>query len=167
MSERAATYDRNEPMRSALLPLILACSSLASAADPAEGRKLVEQKNCETCHHARRCEAIFARIAGTSFEKLKAQVGSHRINLQLFRTRSTSWLTSTGLLPLQQLALHPSRSRRHSPGWPARIRAWMKRLNRSCYLRLLEGNEIFDRRSHHGAKVHEVSRVARGRAKDR
>jgi len=78
-------------MRLALLPLMLASSSLAFAADPAEGRKLVEEKKCETCHHNKTmgdAKAIYLRKDRhvTSFEKLKAQVAlcNSELNLQLF-----------------------------------------------------------------------------------
>ncbi len=78
-------------MRFALVPFLLACSSLAAAADPAEGRKLVEQKNCETCHHNKtmgEANAVYLRKDRrvTSFEKLKAQVAlcNSELNLQLF-----------------------------------------------------------------------------------
>ena len=78
-------------VRSALLLPLLACAGLAVAADPAEGRKLVEEKKCEACHHNKTmgdASAIYLRKDRrvTSFEKLKAQVAlcNSELNLQLF-----------------------------------------------------------------------------------
>jgi hypothetical protein len=78
-------------MRLALLPILFASSFLAAAADPAQGRKLVEEKKCETCHHNKTmgdAKAIYLRKDRrvTSFEKLKAQVAlcNSELNLQLF-----------------------------------------------------------------------------------
>src|SRR5262249_43677055 len=93
MSAPAATSGRiiHRIMRVALLLSLLGCSSLAAAADPAQGRKLVEEKKCETCHHNKTmgdAKAIYLRKDRrvTSFEKLKAQVAlcNSELNLQLF-----------------------------------------------------------------------------------
>ena len=69
----------------ALLPLS------AIAADPAEGKKLVAEKKCETCHHNKTmgdAAAIYLRKDRkvTSMEKLKAQVAlcNSELGLQLF-----------------------------------------------------------------------------------
>ena len=63
----------------------------AAAADPAEGRKLVDEKKCEICHHNKTlgdAKAIYLRKDRkvTSVEKLKTQVGlcNTELNLQLF-----------------------------------------------------------------------------------
>lgn len=63
----------------------------AMAADPAAGKKLVEEKKCETCHHNKTlgdAKAIYLRKDRrvTSLEKLKAQVAAcnSELNLQLF-----------------------------------------------------------------------------------
>ena len=65
--------------------------ALAVAADPAEGRKLVAERNCETCHQKKMqgdAKAIYLRKDRrvTSPEKLKAQVAAcnSELNLQLF-----------------------------------------------------------------------------------
>lgn len=72
--------------------VLLVAPALALAApDPAEGRKLVAEKNCETCHHNKTmgdAKAIYLRKDRkvTSMEKLKAQVAlcNSELNLQLF-----------------------------------------------------------------------------------
>lgn len=63
----------------------------APAADPAAGKKLVDEKKCETCHHNKTlgdAKAIYLRKDRkvTSLEKLKAQVAAcnSELNLQLF-----------------------------------------------------------------------------------
>ena len=68
-----------------LLPLGVA------AADPAQGRKLVEEKKCEACHQGKMrgdAKAIYLRKDRrvNSIEKLKAQVAAcnSELNLQLF-----------------------------------------------------------------------------------
>ena len=78
-------------MRIVLFPFLLACASLAAAADPAEGRKLVQEKKCEVCHDNKTMgdgKAVYLRKDRrvTSFEKLKAQVAlcNSELNLQLF-----------------------------------------------------------------------------------
>ena len=79
-------------MRTSLLVLIAASLALpAAGADPAQGRKLVEEKKCETCHHNKTlgdAKAVYLRKDRkvTSMEKLKAQVTAcnTELNLQLF-----------------------------------------------------------------------------------
>jgi hypothetical protein len=72
-----------------LLPLI--ATSAAAAPDAAEGKKLVDEKRCETCHHNKTmgdAKAVYLRRDRkvTSREKLKAQVAlcNTELNLQLF-----------------------------------------------------------------------------------
>ena len=75
-----------------LLVVALGASRLAGAApDAAEGRKLVAEKRCETCHHNKTmgdAGAVYLRKDRkvTSVEKLKAQVAlcNSELNLQLF-----------------------------------------------------------------------------------
>ena len=75
-----------------LLVVALGASPLARAApDAAEGRKLVAEKKCETCHHNKTlgdASAIYLRKDRkvTSVEKLKARVAlcNTELNLQLF-----------------------------------------------------------------------------------
>jgi len=76
---------------SALLVSLLLVAGGAVAADPAEGKKLVAEKNCETCHHNRTmgdAQAVYTRKDRkvTSLEKLKAQVAvcNSELNLGLF-----------------------------------------------------------------------------------
>jgi cytochrome c2 len=79
-------------MRTALATLLVAASTAAwPAPDAADGKKLVAEKNCETCHHNKTlgdATAIYLRKDRkvTSFEKLKAQVAlcNSELNLQLF-----------------------------------------------------------------------------------
>jgi len=73
------------------VPLVLLFVPLAHAADPAAGKKLVEEKRCETCHHNQTmgdASAIYLRKDRhvTSMEKLKSQVAvcNSELNLQLF-----------------------------------------------------------------------------------
>lgn len=79
-------------MRTLLFALatLVAVPALA-AGDPAQGRKLVEEKKCEGCHHNKTlgdAKAIYLRKDRrvTSLEKLKAQVAAcnSELNLQLF-----------------------------------------------------------------------------------
>jgi hypothetical protein len=78
-------------MRAALLvPLLLASPALAWA-DPAEGRKLVEDRKCEACHQAKTpsdAKAVYLRKDRkvTSWAKLKSQVAlcNTELNLSLF-----------------------------------------------------------------------------------
>lgn len=72
------------------LALLLPATSLA-APDPEQGKLLVEEKKCETCHHNKTmgdAAAIYLRKDRkvTSWEKLKAQVAvcNSELNLQLF-----------------------------------------------------------------------------------
>ena len=78
-------------MKSALFPFLLLASLAQAAPDPAEGKKLVAEKNCETCHHNKTmgdAKAIYLRKDRkvTSMPKLKAQVAlcNSELNLQLF-----------------------------------------------------------------------------------
>ena len=79
-------------MTKALLAFALLVSLGAMAAgDPEQGRKLVQDKKCETCHHNKTlgdAKAIYLRKDRkvTSMEKLKAQVAAcnSELNLQLF-----------------------------------------------------------------------------------
>ena len=71
--------------------LLVAPGLAAAAPDAGEGRKLVEEKKCETCHHNKTlgdAKAIYLRKDRkvTSLEKLKAQVAlcNSELNLQLF-----------------------------------------------------------------------------------
>ena len=72
--------------------VLLALPAVAAAApDPAEGKKLVAEKNCETCHHNRTmgdATAIYLRKDRKvkNFEQLKARVAlcNSELNLQLF-----------------------------------------------------------------------------------
>ena len=77
------------------VPLVLALAFAAGIAhaqgDAAIGRKLVEEKKCEVCHHNKTygdAKAIYLRKDRkvTSWEKLKAQVAAcnTELNLQLF-----------------------------------------------------------------------------------
>ena len=74
----------------ATIAALLAAPAHATG-DPAKGRKLVEEKKCETCHHNKTlgdAKAIYLRKDRrvTSLEKLKAQVAAcnSELNLQLF-----------------------------------------------------------------------------------
>ena len=79
-------------MKSVLATLLFLATALAHAApDPAEGKKLVAEKNCETCHHNKTmgdAKAIYLRKDRkvNSMSKLKAQVAlcNSELNLQLF-----------------------------------------------------------------------------------
>src|SRR5690349_19936703 len=71
--------------------LLVAPACAMAAPDPAEGKKLVDEKNCEACHHNKTmgdAKAIYLRKDRkvTSLEKLKAQVAlcNSELNLQLF-----------------------------------------------------------------------------------
>lgn len=73
-----------------LLPLVFALPASASP-DAAQGKKLVEEKRCEICHHNKTlgdAKAVYLRKDRkvTSWEKLKAQVAAcnSELNLQLF-----------------------------------------------------------------------------------
>ena len=78
-------------MKSALFPLLLLATLAHAAPDPAEGKKLVAEKNCETCHHNKTmgdAKAIYLRKDRkvTTLEKLKTQVAlcNSQLSLQLF-----------------------------------------------------------------------------------
>ncbi len=79
-------------MRStAALALLLVATPTLAAPNAAEGRKLVEEKRCETCHHNKTmgdAKAIYLRHDRkvTSWEKLKARVAlcNSELSLQLF-----------------------------------------------------------------------------------
>jgi hypothetical protein len=80
-------------MNAAPLAILLVAASTAAwpAPDAAEGKKLVAEKNCETCHHNKTlgdASAIYLRKDRkvTSLEKLKAQVAlcNSELNLQMF-----------------------------------------------------------------------------------
>jgi hypothetical protein len=78
-------------MRAYLVTVLLTAALPALAADPAEGKKLVEQKKCELCHHNQTmgdAKAVYLRKDRkvTTLEKLKAQVAvcNSQLNLQLF-----------------------------------------------------------------------------------
>jgi hypothetical protein len=73
------------------LSLILLAGPALAAPDAAEGRKLVEEKRCEACHHNKTlgdAKAIYLRKDRkvTSWEKLKAQVAlcNSELNLSMF-----------------------------------------------------------------------------------
>jgi hypothetical protein len=75
----------------ALLGALLFAPLAHAAGDPAEGKKLVAEKNCETCHHNKTlgdASAIYLRKDRkvTSWESLKARVAlcNTELNLQLF-----------------------------------------------------------------------------------
>jgi hypothetical protein len=76
------------------LALLVACVApvLALAAgDPAEGRKLVDEHRCETCHHNKTlgdAKAVYLRKDRkvTSMQKLRAQVSlcNSQLGMKLF-----------------------------------------------------------------------------------
>ena len=74
-----------------LLVAVLALPLSGMAADVAQGKKLVEEKQCATCHHNKTlgdAKAVYLRKDRrvTSMEKLKAQVAvcNSQLNLGLF-----------------------------------------------------------------------------------
>jgi hypothetical protein len=86
---RRAAPESDCPMRFLAAVLLVALPALA--ADPAEGRKLVEEKRCENCHHNQTmgdAKAVYLRKDRrvTSMEKLKSQVAvcNSQLKLQLF-----------------------------------------------------------------------------------
>jgi mono/diheme cytochrome c family protein len=89
---------------SALLAAI-AAMDVGAAPDAAEGKKLVAEKNCETCHHNKTlgdAKAVYLRKDRkvTSIEKLKAQVAmcNSELGLQLFPDEEehiVAWLNQT------------------------------------------------------------------------
>jgi len=71
--------------------LSLAADSALAAPNAAEGKKLVDEKKCELCHHNKTlgdAKAIYLRKDRkvTSWEKLKAQVAAcnTQLSLELF-----------------------------------------------------------------------------------
>lgn len=75
----------------AALALLLVVTPTLAAPDAAEGKKLVEEKRCETCHHNKTmgdAKAIYLRKDRkvTSWEKLKARVAlcNSELNLSMF-----------------------------------------------------------------------------------
>ena len=71
--------------------LFLAVALPAAAADVDAGKRLVEEKRCENCHHDKtlgEAKAIYLRKDRkvTTLEKLKAQVAlcNSELNLQMF-----------------------------------------------------------------------------------
>lgn len=80
------------PVRKLLLAVFLASFyALAHAADPSEGKKLVAEHKCETCHHNKTlgdAKAVYLRKDRkvTSLAKLKTQVAlcNTELNLKLF-----------------------------------------------------------------------------------
>jgi len=74
-----------------LLPLALLAPPAFAEGDPVEGRKLVAEHHCETCHHNKTmgdAKAVYLRKDRkvTSLEKLKAQVAvcNSELGLKLF-----------------------------------------------------------------------------------
>jgi uncharacterized membrane protein len=74
-----------------LLCIFLAAGTAAAAGDPAEGKKLVADSKCETCHHNKTlgdAKAIYLRKDRkvNSIEKLAAQVAlcNSELSLKLF-----------------------------------------------------------------------------------
>jgi cytochrome c2 len=71
--------------------IALACAIAHAAGDATEGRKLVAEKQCETCHTSKTpsdANAVYTRKDRkvTSLEKLKAQVAlcNSELSLQMF-----------------------------------------------------------------------------------
>ena len=86
---RRARTESGPIMRILALTLLIALPAVA--ADPAEGKKLVEEKRCENCHHNQTmgdAKAVYLRKDRrvTSMEKLKSQVAvcNSELKLQLF-----------------------------------------------------------------------------------
>jgi hypothetical protein len=78
-------------MRSIIVFFAAAALPALAAGDPAEGKKLVAEHHCETCHHNKTygdAKAVYLRKDRhvTSMEKLKAQVAlcNSELNLKLF-----------------------------------------------------------------------------------
>jgi hypothetical protein len=74
-----------------LTAFALGAAPALAAGDPAAGRKLVDEKKCETCHHNKTlgdARAVYLRKDRkvTSWEKLASQVAlcNSELNLQLF-----------------------------------------------------------------------------------
>src|SRR5882672_9175156 len=75
----------------ALLALLSLAGAARAAGDVAEGRKLVEENRCESCHAEKTmgdAKAVYTRKDRkvTSLQKLKAQVAlcNSELNLQMF-----------------------------------------------------------------------------------
>lgn len=75
----------------AALALLLVATPTLATPDASEGKKLVEEKRCETCHHNKTmgdAKAIYLRKDRkvTSWEKLKARVAlcNSELNLSMF-----------------------------------------------------------------------------------
>ena|SRR5688572_30178483 len=80
----------NIPLLTLVAALMLSAPAVA-APSAADGKKLVEEKKCELCHHNKTlgdAKAVYLRKDRkvTSWEKLKAQVAAcnSELNLQLF-----------------------------------------------------------------------------------
>ena len=78
-------------MRALFASVLMGCSLLAAAGDANEGRKLVAEKHCETCHANKTmgdAPAVYTRKDRkvTSLEKLKAQVSlcNSELRLEMF-----------------------------------------------------------------------------------
>jgi cytochrome c peroxidase len=78
-------------MRALLVVAALLCPPVLAAGEAEAGRKLVEEKKCETCHHNKTlgdAKAIYLRKDRkvTTLAKLKSQVAAcnSELNLQLF-----------------------------------------------------------------------------------
>ena len=78
-------------MRSLLAFLLFAALAAQAAPDAAEGKKLVEEKKCETCHHNKTmgdAKAIYLRKDRkiSTLAQLKSRVAlcNTELNLQLF-----------------------------------------------------------------------------------
>jgi hypothetical protein len=78
-------------MRSMGILFVAAVFPAFAAGDSAEGKKLVEENHCETCHHNKTygdAKAVYLRKDRrvTSLEKLKSQVAlcNSELNLKLF-----------------------------------------------------------------------------------
>jgi hypothetical protein len=78
-------------MRALLVSALLLPLSALASADPAEGKKIVDEKRCELCHHnitMGDAKAVYLRKDRkvTSLAKLKAQVAAcnTELNLGLF-----------------------------------------------------------------------------------
>lgn len=84
---------------------LLAAGIAHAQGDVAEGRKLIAEHNCETCHHNKTmgdAKAIYLRKDRkvTSMEKLKSQVAvcNSQLNLKLFpddEEHITAYLNAT------------------------------------------------------------------------
>jgi cytochrome c553 len=80
-----------KPLAMLLLAAVWGSGSASAAGDAAEGRKLVAEKQCETCHHNKTlgdAKAVYLRKDRkvTTLAKLKAQVAvcNSQLNLGLF-----------------------------------------------------------------------------------